>query len=65
VGNTVGPLAGTWLLRRFTGFHPSLTHPRDVFGLIVVAALGSTAISATLGCLTLCSHLLTPGQALG
>ncbi len=49
VSNTVGPLAGTWLLRRIPRFHPSLTRLRDVFGLIVFAALGGTAISATLG----------------
>jgi len=49
VGNTVGPLAGIWLLRRIPRFHPSLTRLRDVFGLIVFAALGGTAISATLG----------------
>ena len=49
VGNTVGPLAGTWCLRRIPRFHPSLIRLRDVFGLIVFAALGGTAISATLG----------------
>ena len=65
VGNTVGPLAGAWLLRRFTGFHPSLTHPRDVFGLIVVAALGATAISATLGCLTLSLTPVNPWSSFG
>ncbi|MGB7623050.1 MAG: MASE1 domain-containing protein, partial [Terriglobia bacterium] len=49
VGNTVGPLAGIWLMRRISRFHPSLTRLQDVFGLIVFAALGGTAISATLG----------------
>src|SRR6266566_8722413 len=49
VGSTVSPLAGVWLLRRIPRFHPSLTRLRDVFGLIVFAALGGTAISATLG----------------
>lgn len=49
VGNTVGPLAGAWLLRRIPQFNPSLTRLRDVLGLIVFAALGGTAISATLG----------------
>jgi PAS domain S-box-containing protein len=49
VGNTLGPLAGIWSLRRIPRFHPSLTRLRDVFGLIVFAALGGTAISATLG----------------
>jgi integral membrane sensor domain MASE1 len=49
VSNTVGPLVSTWFLRRIPRFHPSLTRLRDVFGLIVFAALGGTAISATLG----------------
>ena len=49
LGNTVGPLCGAWLLRRIPGFHHSLTRLHDVFGLIVFAALGGTAISATLG----------------
>ncbi len=49
VGNTVGPLAGTWLLRRIPQFNPSLTRLRDVLGLIVFAALGGTGISATIG----------------
>jgi hypothetical protein len=30
VGNTVGPLAGIWLLHRIPRFHPSLTRLRDV-----------------------------------
>src|SRR5260370_563511 len=58
VGNTVGPLAGIWLLRRIPRFHPSLTRLHDVFGLIVFAALGGTAISATLGtCILYLAHV--------
>ena len=53
VGNTLGPLAGAWLLRRIRSFDSSLTRLRDVLGLIVFAALGTTAISATLGCIVL------------
>ena len=49
VGNTLGPMAGAWLLRRIPQFNPSLTRLRDVLGLICFAALGGTAISATLG----------------
>jgi phosphoserine phosphatase RsbU/P len=48
VGNTVAPLAGAWLLQRIPQFQPSLTRLHDVFGLIL-AALGATAISATIG----------------
>ena len=53
VGNTAGPLVGAWLLRRISGFRPSLTRLRDALGLIVFAALGATAISATVGSLVL------------
>jgi PAS domain S-box-containing protein len=60
VGNTVGPLAGVWLLRRIPGFQPSLTRLRDVLGLIFFAAFGGTAISATLGSIVLS---LTPVNA--
>ncbi len=49
VGNTAGPLAGAWLLRRRIGFDLSLRCLPDVLRLIVLTAFGSTAISATLG----------------
>ncbi len=52
-GNTAGPLVGAWLLRRIPGFHPSLARLQDVLGLVVVGALGGTAISATVGTLVL------------
>lgn len=54
VGNAAGPLAAAWLLRRLLDFRPSLTRLRDVLGLIVLGALGGTAISATIGTLVLC-----------
>jgi PAS domain S-box-containing protein len=49
LGNTAGPVIGVCSLRRLAGFHPSLSRVRDVVGLIVLAALGGTAISATIG----------------
>lgn len=65
VGNTIGPLIGAWLLGRFTSFPPSLTHLRDVLALIVFAALGGTAISATVGCLTLSLTPINPWSSFG
>jgi serine phosphatase RsbU (regulator of sigma subunit)/integral membrane sensor domain MASE1 len=65
VGNTIGPLIGARLLGRFTSFQPSLTHLRDVLALIVVAALGGTAISATIGCLTLSLTPVNPWLSFG
>jgi PAS domain S-box-containing protein len=49
LGNAAGPLAGAWLLRRIPGFQLSLTRLRDALGLVVLGALGGTAISATIG----------------
>jgi integral membrane sensor domain MASE1 len=45
-GNTLGPLCGTWLLRRLPTFHTSLTSLRDVLGLNM-AAIICAAASAT------------------
>lgn len=49
VGNTAGPLAGAWLLRRTGPFDPALGRLRDVFALILAGAFGGTALSATVG----------------
>ncbi len=49
VGNTLGPLTGAWLLQRIPQFHRSLARLKNVLWLIVLAALGGTAISATIG----------------
>jgi PAS domain S-box-containing protein len=48
-GNTLEALAGAWLLRRFVKFDPSLSRVKDILGLILFAAMGSTAIGATIG----------------
>jgi sigma-B regulation protein RsbU (phosphoserine phosphatase) len=53
LGNAVGPLCGTWLLRRIPGFRPSLTRLRDVVGLVILGAFCGTAVSATIGTSTL------------
>jgi integral membrane sensor domain MASE1 len=49
VGNTLEALVGTWLLHRVVGFHPALDRLRDVFGLVVLAGVLSTLLSATVG----------------
>ena len=48
VGNTLEPVVGTWLVRRF-GFRPQLDRVRTVIALTVGAGLLSTAIAATNG----------------
>jgi len=49
LGNTVGPLCGAWLLRRFSIYQLSFSRLRDVLGMIVLGALCGTAVSATIG----------------
>src|SRR6185437_5608114 len=49
VGNTLAAVTGAFLLHRIPDFHPSLSRLRDVLGLIVLAAIGSTMVSASIG----------------
>src|SRR3981081_4171055 len=48
-GNTLEALCGAYLLRRVAGFRPSLRRVRDVLWLVVLGAVVSTAVSATIG----------------
>lgn len=48
-GNTLEALLGVYLLKRFTNFQPSLERISDIFYLVTMAALASTAVSATIG----------------
>jgi PAS domain S-box-containing protein len=52
-GNTLEAVAAAWGLRRLPGFDPSLFRVRDVVAFILIAAVSSTAISATTGVATL------------
>src|SRR6184192_1377194 len=49
LGNTLEAVAGAWLLGRVLDLQPSLERVRDVIALVVVGALASTTLSATLG----------------
>jgi signal transduction histidine kinase len=49
VGNTLEAIVGTYALRRIPGFRPSLDRLQDAVGLIVLAAIFSTMVSATIG----------------
>ena len=53
IGNTFEALVGVQLLRRLPGFSVTLEGIRSALGLIVLAALFSTLISASIGVLTL------------
>jgi signal transduction histidine kinase len=59
-GNTLEAVAGAYALRRVPGFQIRLDSLRDVFALIVLAALLSTMISATIGVTSLYFAGLTP-----
>ena len=48
VGNTLEAVVGAWLLERFS-FRPTLLRLRDIFALVVLGAVVSTAVSATIG----------------
>jgi signal transduction histidine kinase/CheY-like chemotaxis protein len=48
-GNTLEAVIGAWALGRVPGFRRSLDRVADVLGLIVLAAIGSTTVSATIG----------------
>jgi signal transduction histidine kinase len=49
LGNTLEALAGAWTMKRLTGGYPSFGRVRDVLALVGLAAVASTAISATIG----------------
>jgi len=65
VGNTLGPVAGAYLLQRFVGLHPSMDRLRDVLGLVGLAAMLSTTISATLGVACLAAFGVLPWSIYG
>src|SRR5439155_52074 len=49
VGNTLEGLVGAYLVNRFARGHRACERARDIFKLAGLAALGSTAVSATAG----------------
>jgi len=49
VGNTTEALLGALLLRRVVRFRPALDRLQDVLGLVVLAGVLSTLVSATIG----------------
>lgn len=53
LGNTLEAVAGAWLVTRFAGGRHAFDRARHVFRFALVAALGATAISATIGVTTL------------
>jgi PAS domain S-box-containing protein len=65
IGNTLEALAGAWLLRRVVGPKWDPERLKHVVGLIVLAALCSTTVSATIGTISLILGAVQPWRALG
>ncbi len=52
-GNTLEAVLGSYALRRFARFQPPLDRLRQTIGLIILAAIASTMVSATVGVVSL------------
>ncbi len=63
-GNTLEAVCGATLLLR-VGFDPSMRRLRDVLGLVFLAALGSTLLSASIGVISLLGGGLVDVTELG
>jgi len=64
VGNTLGPLAAAYLLRRFVILENSLERLRDVLGLVVLGSAIAMTITASNGVLNLALAGIIPWSAI-
>jgi signal transduction histidine kinase/integral membrane sensor domain MASE1/ActR/RegA family two-component response regulator len=64
-GNTLEAVTAVWLLRRVAHFSVTLERLKDVLAFLVLAAVGSTAVSATIGVLSLCASRVQEWNAYG
>lgn len=64
VGNTLEALVGAYVLLRYVNFHHGMDRVRDVIGLVVVAIF-TTMLSATVGASTLVLTDIAPTEAYG
>ena len=63
LGNTLEALLGTWAIRQIHGFRLALDRLQDVVGITVLAAVGSTMISASIGVASLSvAGVVAPSQ---
>ncbi len=53
VGNTLEAVLGAWAVRRVTGMREVPVRVREAMGLVTLAAVGSTVVSATVGTVSL------------
>ena len=64
IGNTLEALVGAYVLQRYVNFHHAMDRVQDVIGLVVVAIF-STMLSATVGASTLVLADFAPTEAFG
>ena len=65
IGNTLEAVLGAYALERIPDFRIPLDRVRDVLGLVALAAIGSTAVSATIGVTSLYAGGLMPASQFG
>jgi PAS domain S-box-containing protein len=63
VGNTLGPVFGVYLLRRFGRFDPALERVSDVISFVLLASAAGMAVTATNGTLSLVLSGIVPWSA--
>src|SRR5262249_35835293 len=64
-GNLLEAIVGAWLLREFAGVHRVLEGLRHVTALVILGAVVSTTIAATIGAVTLCAAGLQSWSSFG
>jgi len=63
IGNTLEALLAAYLLKRVIKFDPKMERVKDVFGLILLAAVLSTMVSASIGVTSLfLGHVIASGS---
>ncbi len=65
VGNTLGPLLGAYLLRRFASFDTALERVRDVVSLVLFGSALAMTVTATNGVLNLAFAGIVPWSSFG
>ena len=65
IGNTLAAVTGARLLRRIPHFDSSLSRLRDVLGLVILGAAGSTMVAASIGVAVLFATKVRPWSDVG
>jgi len=65
VGNTLEAVVGSLLVNRFARGQAAFFRTRDVFRFALLAGMGSTTVSATIGLVVLCAQGLATWNAAG